>query len=227
MRKYLLVFLLILSMGIATLAQQNPATEAKQAPERVTLPPAAREGGMPLNETLAKRQSIRTYTGQALTQQELGQLLWAAQGVNRPNGHRTAPSAIAIYPLELYAVTPSGFFHYLPAEHQVEKLSANDFRQSLSKATGQPSIPQAGVVFVFTAVWERMDKRLGEAQHARSVNWAFAEAGHAAQNVLLEATALNLACVPMGGLDPNKVQQTLPIPQDHTPIYMVAVGHPK
>jgi len=72
-----------------------------------------------------------------------------------------------------------------------------------------------------------MDKRLGEAQHARSVNWTFAEAGHAAQNVLLEAVALNLASVPMGGLDANKVQQTLPIPQDHIPIYMVAVGHPK
>jgi SagB-type dehydrogenase family enzyme len=215
------LWLVVCLIGVGMPAQQKQA----EAPERIALPAPMREGGMALNETLAKRESVRQYTDQAITQKELGQLLWAAQGITRPNGHRTAPSAVAIYPLELYAVTPGGTFHYVPDGHQMERISGNDLRPDLAKVSRQPSVPQAAAVFIFTAVWERMDKRLGEAQHARSVNWTFAEAGHAAENLLLEAVALNLVGVPMGGFDGSTVQQALAIPKGHVPIYMVAVGH--
>lgn len=227
MRKHLFLFVLVASLALACPAQQ-PAGGAKQVPDRIALPAPMRDGGMSLNEALAKRQSVRDYLEQPLSTKELGQLLWAAQGINRPNGHRTAPSANALYPLEMYVVTPNGLFHYEPREHQLERISEKDLRPELSKAArGQKHVLVSPGVFIFTAVYERMDKRYGEAQHARSTNMVHLEAGHAAQNLLLEAVALNLGGVPMGGFDDAAVQQVLSLPKDRAPIYMVAVGKPR
>lgn len=198
---------------------------AKPTAERVALPPAAREGRMPLEETLARRQSVREYTDKALTERELGQLVWAAQGINRPNGHRTAPSANARYPLELYVATPSGFFHYDPKEHQLERRSGSDLRPVISKAArGQKQILQSPAVFIFTAVIERMTKKPDDPGALRSIHL---EAGHAAQNLLLQAVALDLGGVPMSGFDGAQLQEAVSLPADHRPVYMVAVGHPK
>ncbi len=227
-RKHLFLFVLLASLALVGMGQQ-PAGSAKQmVSDRVALPSPMRDGGMSLHEALAKRQSVRDYVEQPLSPKELGQLLWAAQGINRPNGHRTAPSANALYPLEMYAVTPNGLFHYEPREHQLERISEKDLRPELSKAAlGQKHILVSPGVFVFTAVYARMDKRYGEAQRARSMNMAHLEAGHTAQNLLLEAVALNLGGVPMAGFDDAAVQQALSLPRERAPIYMVAVGRPK
>lgn len=209
-----------------TAQEAKPAAAQPQAKagERVALPAAAREGGMALHEALARRRSIREYTDKVLSERELGQLLWAAQGANRPDGHRTAPSAMARYPLELYVATPSGFFHYESREHQIERRG-DDLRPTISKAArGQKQILQSPGVFVFTAVFERMGAKPDDPRGAR---WIYAEAGHAAQNLLLEAVALGLGGVPMGGFDDKQLQENLPLPADHRPVYMVAIGQPR
>ena len=205
-------------------AKPAAAQAAAKAGERIAVPAAAREGGMALHEALARRRSIREYTDKVLSERELGQLLWAAQGVNRPDGHRTAPSAMARYPLELYVATPSGFFHYEPREHQLERRGG-DLRPAISKAArGQKQIMQSPAVFVFTAVFERMGAKPDDPRAAR---WIYAEAGHAAQNLLLEAVALGLGGVPMGGFDDKQLQENLSLPADHRPVYMVPVGQPR
>jgi len=213
--------------GLVLTAQEvKPAAAQAQAKagERIALPAAAREGGMALHEALARRRSIREYTDKVLSERELAQLLWAAQGVNRPDGHRTAPSAMARYPLELYVATPSGFFHYQPREHQLERRGG-DLRSAISKAArGQKQILQSPGVFVFTAVFERMGAKPDDPRAAR---WIYVEAGHAAQNLLLEAVALGFAGVPMGGFDDKQLQEGLPLPADHRPVYMVAIGQPR
>jgi len=213
-----LALIVVIWLGGMLLTAQEAKPAAAQAPakagERTALPAAAREGGMALHEALARRRSIREYTDKVLSERELGQLLWAAQGANRPDGHRTAPSAMARYPLELYVATPSGFFHYEPREHQV-----------ISKAArGQKQIMLSPAVFVFTAVFERMGAKPDD---PRSARWIYVEAGHAAQNLLLEAVALGLAGVPMGGFDDKQLQENLPLPADHRPVYMVAIGQPR
>jgi len=223
-----LALIVVIWLGGMLLTAQEAKPAAAQAPakagERTALPAAAREGGMALDEALARRRSIREYTDKVLSERELGQLLWAAQGVNRPDGHRTAPSAMARYPLELYVATPSGFFHYEPREHQLERRGG-DLRPAISKAArGQKQIMQSPAVFVFTAVFERMGAKPDDPRAAR---WIYVEAGHAAQNLLLEAVALGLAGVPMGGFDDKQLQEALPLPADHRPVYMVAIGQPR
>jgi len=223
-----LALIAVIWLGGMLLTAQEAKPAAAQAPakaaERTALPAAAREGGMALHEALARRRSIREYTDKVLSERELGQLLWAAQGANRPDGHRTAPSAMARYPLELYVATPAGFFHYEPREHQVERRGG-DLRPAISKAArGQKQIMQSPGVFVFTAVFERMGAKPDDPRAAR---WIYVEAGHAAQNLLLEAVALGLAGVPMGGFDDKQLQENLPLPADHRPVYMVAIGQPR
>jgi len=225
---------LLIVFSIYAVAQQAQ-TQAKPAErvtlpatasaERVALPAAAREGKMSLEETLAKRHSVREYTDRVFSDRELGQLLWAAQGVTRPDGKRTAPSASARYPIELYVATPAGFFHYDPKEHQLERRAAGDVRPAISKAArGQKQIMQAAGVFIFTGVIERMTKKADDPRAWRSI---YLEGGHSAQNLLLEAVALGFGGVPMGGFDDAQLQEAVSLPADHKAFYMVAIGQPK
>jgi len=220
MKKALLVCVLL---GlILTVPSRTPAQE-KQG-DRVALPAPAREGGMPLQEALGRRRSVREFAAAPLSERELGQLLWAAQGANRSDGRRTAPSAGALYPLELYVATPNGFFYYDPRRHQLERRSAGDLRMAISRAAlGQKQVAEAPAVFLFSGVIERTSKRYGE----RAPRYVYMEVGHAAQNLLLQAVALNLGGVPVGAFDDTQLQQAAGLPADHRPLYLVPVGRPR
>lgn len=187
----------------------------------IALPAPLRTGGMSLNDALAHRRSIRSFQSTKLTQAELSQLLWAAQGVTDDKGHRTAPSAHAQYYLHLYLAQPDGFFEYLPAAHALHRLSDKDLRAALSS---QAAVQSAPVVFLIAGEYDRASKGIDRETGLRLVNL---EAGHAAQNLLLEATALNLGAVPVGGVDPKQAAQAASLPAAITPIYLVPVGHPR
>jgi len=193
--------------------------------ETLKLPAPAEAGRMSLQETLARRRSVREFTGESLTQQEQSQLLWAAQGITDPEGLRTAPSAGALYPLETYVATASGFYHYEPHKHRLNRLSDRDLRSDMFRAAlEQESIAMAPAVFVIAAVYERMARKYGE---ARSPRYVHMEAGHAAQNLLLEAVALGLGGVLIGAFHDAQVQKALTLPADHAPLYLIPVGHPR
>ncbi len=182
------------------------------------------EGPLSLEETLAKRRSVREFTGDPLTWEQISQLLWAAQGITDKNGWgRTAPSAGALFPLEVYVITSDGAFRYLPDKHEAEKLTDEDLRLKLSiAALAQESVRDAGADIVIAAVYERTALKYGR----RAERYVEMEAGHACQNILLQAVALGLGAVPVGAFHDDRVQEILNLPEDHKPLYIVPVGHP-
>lgn len=210
------LFCLVLAAP-AAISQTKPEAQT-QAPA-VALPAPQQKGAMSLEEALSRRRSTREFAPTALTDKELGQLLWAAQGITSPDGKRTAPSAMARYPLEIYVATAKGLFHYEPKGHALERVTERDLRKELAS---QPAVQNAPAVFIVTAEFARLG-RAGE----RAKQYAYIEAGHAAQNLLLQAVALGLAGVPVGGFNDEQLRKALPVPEQHEPLYLLPVGHPK
>jgi SagB-type dehydrogenase family enzyme len=211
--------------GIALALACNGASARETGPpgtESVALP-AASSGTTTLDDALARRRSIRTFAARAMSREEVGQLCWAAQGItDQASGGRTAPSAGALYPLEVYVVSPDGVFHYEPRGHRLKRLDGVDRREQLARsALGQDAVRHAGVDIVVTGVIGRLRVRYAD----RSERYAYLEAGHAGQNVLLEATALGLGAVPIAAFDDASVRRTLGASGDETPLYILAVGH--
>jgi SagB-type dehydrogenase family enzyme len=188
----------------------------------VALPAPRTSSDVSLEETLLRRRSVREFTGERLTLQEISQLLWAAQGITADWGGRTAPSAGALYPLEVYVATSDGLYHYIPDGHRAEVLSEADLRAPLADAAlGQTAVSDAPAVFVIAAVYARTAVKYG----SRAERYVHLEAGHVAQNILLQAVALGLAGVPMGAFSDRDVQGVLGLPRDHAPLYLIPVGH--
>lgn len=190
---------------------------------RVALPAPATGGSLPLEQAFALRRSRRAFRPDPLPVATIGQLLWAGQGVTSSDGKRTAPSAGALYPLELYVVTRAEVMHYLPHGHRVEIRAVPDLHPELeSAALGQATVAEAPDIVVVAAVPSRTRARYG----AWAETFVALEAGHAAQNILLAATAAGLAAVPIGSLYPSQVATALTLPADQTVLYLIPVGLP-
>ncbi len=190
----------------------------------IPLPPPRLQGTISLEETLAKRRSVRQFRPEPLSLEQLSQLCWATQGITHPDGLRTAPSAGALYPLEVYVLLPQGVYHYDPQKHTLSRWREGDFRPALHAVSlRQDAIVQAPAVFVLTAVYERTEAKYGK---QRSPRYLHIEVGHAAQNLLLQATALGLGSVPIGAFYDAGVQEALHLPADHQPLYLIPVGYP-
>jgi len=191
---------------------------------QIELPPPRTMGHMTLEEALSKRQSVRTYADSPLSLEEIAQLFWAAQGVTRYWGGRTSPSAGALYPLEVYAATAEGVYHYLPDDHRTELTTGQDAREALWVAgLKQDCLRQAPVIFVITAIYDRTASKYGK----RAERYVQLEAGHAAQNLLLQTVALGLGAVPIGAFDDEDVASALQLPAGEAPLYLIPVGRPK
>jgi SagB-type dehydrogenase family enzyme len=188
------------------------------------LPEPQTRGNVSLEETLARRRSVRAFHSRRLTEREIAQLLWAAQGVTeKQRGFRTAPSAGATFPLETYLVTSDGVWRYLPNEHALETIETQDVRKNLADAAwGQGCVRSAPAVLVFAAAPERTTARYGQ----RGEMYIHMEAGHAAQNIHLQAVALGLGSVPVGAFDDDKAAQALHLPRGERPLYLIPVGEP-
>ncbi len=207
--------------GTAPAAMEAPTTASHDG--EMPLPEPNLAGSVSLEEAIAGRRSVREFTEDPLTWREISQLLWAAQGVTDPRGLRAAPSAGALYPLEVYVVLPDGVYHYLPEGHAVEAVLDGDRRDDLWEAgLRQDALRGAAAVFVITGVYERTEGKYGE----RAERYVEMEAGHAAQNLLLQAVALDLGAVPIGAFYDDQVQAALALPGDHRPLYLIPVGHP-
>ena len=190
--------------------------------ELITLPEPNKSGSMPLEQAIAVRRSRRHFLQKSLTLEQIGQLAWAAQGQDESSKYRTTPSAGATYPLELFVITDEGMFRYLPAKHSLEKLADKDLRTALASAAwGQEFIQAAPLTLVFVAEFTRTTGRYGK----RGIRYVYMEAGHAAQNVHLQAEALGLGSVAVGAFDDNSVSKVLSLPRNLEPLYMVAVGY--
>ena len=188
----------------------------------IVLPPPTRAGKLSLEECLSRRRSVREFSRRTVTEEQIGQLLWAAQGITSPEGLRTAPSAGALYGLEMYVATAAGVYRYVSESHQLEAHSTKDLRTSLYRAAWeQEPVLAASVVFLIAGVYRRLAAKYGE---ARSPRYVHLEAGHAAQNLILQAVALGLGSVPVGAFDDHKVQEALSLPSHQVPLYLIPVG---
>jgi SagB-type dehydrogenase family enzyme len=213
---------LILTVVAMQIQGQPTSPTAPAAP--IALPSPRPSGLLSLEEALAQRRSVREFASVPLSASDVGQLLWAAQGVTDAEGRRTAPSAGALYSLEVYAVTADGTFRYLPAEHALQRAGSADVRSALGAAAfDQAAVAEAPLVIAVTAVLERTRAKYG----ARAARYVHFEAGHAVQNVLLQAVALGLGAVPVGAFDDERVSDVLALPDDESPLYLVPVGRPR
>ncbi len=185
--------------------------------------PAPTDEGMSLAEALATRRSVRELTGPPLTDTEISQLLWSAQGI-APATNRTAPSAGATYPTEMYLLTADGVFHYRPHRHDLKVVSEDDVRLRLfDGAVSQEAVRDAPAVFVVTGVFARTAAKYGD----QAIRYVHIKAGHVAQAVLLQATALGLAAVPVGSFNDAALSEIIGLPADQQPLYPLPVGHPR
>ncbi len=199
-----------------------------RAQERGSLPlPAPRRGGgMPLAEALQRRRSVRRFAQRPLALAELSQLLWAAQGVSAP-GRRTAPSAGALYPLELLLIArqveglAGGAYRFQPEAQTLQRSEAAVTTADLQRAAlGQAAVTEAAAAVVLTAVAVRSAGKYA----ARSARYIAFEAGAAAQNLALQSVALGLGSVVIGGFDDVALATLLQLPAGEQPLCLLAIG---
>lgn len=194
------------------------------------LPKPRIDGSVSVESALAQRRSVREFDNTPLALAGLGQILWAAQGLTDARGYRTAPSAGALYPLEVYVAAgnvvdlPAGIYRYLPREHRLATVTAGDHRADLAAAAvSQHWVADAPAVLVIAAVYERTTGKYGQ----RGIRYAHMEVGHAAQNVYLQAVALDLGTTFVGAFSDDQVSQVLSLPEDEQPLGIMPVGRPR
>ncbi len=198
---------------------------------KVTKLPEPDYQGMPLEEAIGKRRSIRNYSGKPVNLFQLSRLLFSAQGITGKiyNKHlRTAPSAGALYPFEIYVIAnnvedlPQGIYHYAVLNHTLELIEAGDFRKEITSAgLKQEMLGDADITFVLSAIFDRVRYKYGE----RGFRYAYIEAGHISQNIYLQAVSLGLGSVSVGAFLDSKVNNLIDVDgEKEAVIYLHAVG---
>jgi len=204
------------------------ARKAELPSKEIKLPEPRFDGTVSIEKVLCDRRSVSDYSNAALEVAQIAQLAWAAQGVTGAAGHRTAPSAGGLYALDLHVIAanvqglPAGIYKYEPLTHEVVSLTEGDLRGQLAHAAlEQPAITQAAAIFLLSAVYARISEKYGE----RGIRYAHKEAGHAAQNFLLQAVALGLGAVLVGAFDDAAVHRVLRLGKADVALYLIPIGH--
>jgi SagB-type dehydrogenase family enzyme len=201
-------------------------------PTPIHLPSPSQKGGMSLAEAITKRRSIRDFTPQPISQSQLSQILWAAQGITDKAWRcRTVPSAGATYPLEIFVACGGngiegindGIYRYNIDSHSLTRHHKGDVRLELARAAlDQEFIYEAPVNIIICAVYERTLRRYG----TRGERYVHMEVGHAGQNIYLQATALGLGTVAIGAFHDEQVREVLRLDKQYKPLYIMPVGKP-
>jgi len=232
MKKLVLFFVIPISV-IAVLLPLSGGVPGEVGPvgkstKTIKLPEPRYRGSISVEEALCRRRSIRHYNNEPLRVEEVSQLLWAAQGITDSTyGLRTAPSAGALYPVEIYIVVgevtglEAGIYRYNPYGHELVVTGSMDVRGELSEsALGQEWVSEAPMDIVICAVYSRVTGKYGD----RGNRYVHMEAGHVAQNVYLQAVSLNLGTVVVGAFLDDKVQQVIGARENEVPLYIMPIG---
>ncbi|MGQ9632309.1 MAG: SagB/ThcOx family dehydrogenase [bacterium] len=203
----------------------NPVRGVEVKGEPIKLPPPRVRGDISLEEALSRRRSVREYSSLPLSLGEVSQILWSAQGITSPQGFRTAPSAGATYPMEVYLIASRvdglrpGVYRYSPRDHTLTMVAEGNLGRNLADAAlGQFPISEAAANLVIAAIYERTTQRYRE----RGIRYVHMEAGHIAQNVYLQAEVLGLGTVCIGAFYDERVKALLGIEAD--PLYIMPIG---
>jgi SagB-type dehydrogenase family enzyme len=201
-----------------------------QGAAAVKLPPPAHKGSMSVEEALSKRRTVRHFASRSLDINQVSQLLWGTDGVSDPRGLRTAPSAGATYPVDLYLVVgergvatlAAGVYHYRPQDNALTLITPGELRPAVARASlNQSWMAEAPVIVVITGEYRRCMARYGE----RGVRYTIMEVGHTAENLFLQAEALGLGAGIVGAFEDRAVTQVLKIPAQHEPLLIMPVGY--
>jgi SagB-type dehydrogenase family enzyme len=187
--------------------------------ETIKLPAPQKTGGMSLMEALANRQSQRSYSSKELTQQQMSNLLWAAYGINRPNGYRTAPSARTAHEFDIYIIKNDGWYVYDAEQHAMLKMGNENLQEH---AGTQDFVQTAPVNLVFVADMDKMASFSEEMQ----VFYSATDVGYISQNVYLYCAAEGLATIVRGQIDKAKAKEVLKLRPNQQVILAQTVGYP-
>jgi SagB-type dehydrogenase family enzyme len=217
--------------------ESSVLTKIEDAQLTYILPPPNTDGKLSVEKALANRRSHRRFQDREISAEELSQILWAAYGVtdpkpNRPHlrgGLRTAPSAGALYPFEIYVAIgkvkgiASGVYKYLSEEHKIIRTIDKDIREELCiAALGQNMVREAPVTVIYSAIFSRMTDKYGNRGRERYVCM---DLGHSAQNIYLQAETLYLGTCAIGAFIDANVSEVLQLPAEEEPLYLMPVGH--
>ena len=194
-------------------------TLTAQVVETVPLLPPQKTGGMSLLEALSKRESLRSYSSKNITPQELSNLLWAAYGINRPNGFRTAPTAKNWFEYDIYIIKPEGWYLYEPVKHVMLKMGNEDLREY---SATQDFAKTAPVNLIFVADFDRMIN----SDDATRQFFSATDVGYISQNVYLYCASAGLATIVRGQIDKTKAHEVLKLKPNQRVILAQTVGYP-
>ncbi len=201
------------------------------------LPSPSTKGNITVEEALLNRRSHRNFQDRAISAGNLSQILWAAYGVTVPRtdysslrgGLRTAPSAGALYPLDVYVLIGNvkdiepGFYKYISQEHKIVRLIDKDVRVELCDAAlNQEMVREAPAVLFYSAVYSRCTDKYGKRGRERYVCM---DLGHSAQNVYLQVETLKLGTCAIGAFNDEKVKEILQLQAEEEPLYMMPFGY--
>lgn len=202
---------------------------SETVPQKIKLPEPRYDGKVSVEKAMHLRRSIRSYKSQPLSLNNISQLLWAAQGKTSQRGYRTAPSAGALYPLEVYFFAfdvtglKEGVYQYFPNEHAIVMTRKGNAREDLCKSSlNQNPVRHAPAVFVISAVYERTTRKYGQ----RGEMYVQIEAGHAAQNICLQAVSEGLGTVVVGAFVDHEINVLLNGIPEAKPLYLIPAGVP-
>ena len=220
MRKIIVICTLLVAFMYTALAQDKTT---------IKLSKPTLDGGASIEKVLNERRSVRAYQDTPLTEKNVSQLLWAGQGINEESTKkRTAPSARAKYPIELYLVVfnvegiEKGVYQYIPDGHQIVKVFGEDKNEAIVKAAGsQPSISKCPAAFIIAGNYLKMSENVDE----QAIRFTHTEVGHVSQNIALQGVALGIGSVVIGGFQQGILSEVLEFPPDTKPIYVMPVGN--
>lgn len=191
----------------------------------IKLEPPTLEKGISIMHALKQRKSVREFSEQQLALPVLSELLWAANGVNRDDGKRTAPAAMNIQAVDLYVVLPEGVYLYDAAKHELAPVAPGDFR----KAAGmQPFVATAPVNLLYVADFDKFKTSQGpDAPETAKLTWVAVAAGCQAQNIALYCASEGLGNVVRASYDAPKLGEVLQLRPAQSIILAQTIGYPK
>ncbi len=231
---YIIVFsLLLVFLAFLYFLTNNEENELNYMEKndiiKIDLPEIKKDSQTSVEEALLSRRSHRSFLDEKLSISQISQLLWSAYGISeKDSGFKTAPSAGALYPLEIYIVVnkenedlDKGIYKYDNKNHKLLKVSSNLIKEELSQtALGQDAIGQAPVVLVIAGDYQVTTSRYGDRGH----RYVYMEAGHVAQNVYLQAVSLDIGSVVIGAFNDSEVKNLLNLEEDEEAFYLMPIG---
>jgi SagB-type dehydrogenase family enzyme len=235
---------LALIFAVRGFAQEPAMEKNKQRAEAeiIQLPAPQHESQTSVEQAISLRRSIRDYPAIPLSISEISQILWAAQGFTQERkepprmwnpkyewqgGLRTAPSAGALYPMEIYVLAGNvdglakGVYKFIPKDHALKKMTGADKRKDLADAAlKQAAIEKAAAVIVMAGVYERTSYKYGE----RAERYVHIEAGSIAENVYLQGMTLGIGTVIIGAFVDKDAKAVLQLPEDENPLVIMPLG---